>query len=60
MVELITYHLSMDDLHTFAAVKAEFFPENFPAWTVVGVTALALPELLVEVKSTAVIGSGLA
>jgi NAD(P)-dependent dehydrogenase (short-subunit alcohol dehydrogenase family) len=38
--------------------KAEFFPKDFPAWTVVGVSALALPELLFEVKATAVIGSG--
>jgi enamine deaminase RidA (YjgF/YER057c/UK114 family) len=59
VVELVTYHLSMNDLHTFAAVKSKFFPEDYPTWTVVGVTALALPELLVEVKATAVIGSGL-
>lgn len=59
VVELVTYHLSMDDLHTFAGVKAEFFPQDYPAWTVVGVTALALPELLIEVKATAVIGSAL-
>jgi len=59
VVELVTYHLSMNDLHTFAEVKFEFFPGDYPAWTVVGVTALALPELLVEVKATAVIGSGL-
>ncbi len=58
VVELVSYHLSMDDLQAFAAVKSEFFPQDFPAWTVVGVTALALPELLVEVKATAVIGSG--
>jgi enamine deaminase RidA (YjgF/YER057c/UK114 family) len=32
--------------------------KDFPAWTVVGVSALALPELLFEVKATAVIGSG--
>ena len=55
VVELTSYHLAMDDLHTFATVKAEFFPQDFPAWTVVGVTALALPELLIEVKATAVI-----
>jgi enamine deaminase RidA (YjgF/YER057c/UK114 family) len=59
VVELVTYHLAMNDLHTVAAVKAEFFTANYPAWTVVGVTALALPELLIEVKATAVIGSGL-
>ena len=59
VVELVTYHLAMNDLRTVAAVKAEFFPANYPAWTVVGVTALAFPELLVEVKATAVIGTGL-
>jgi enamine deaminase RidA (YjgF/YER057c/UK114 family) len=58
VVELVTYHLAMNDLRTVAAVKAEFFPAQYPAWTVVGVTALAFPELLVEVKATAVIGSG--
>ncbi len=58
IVELVTYHLSIDDLQAFAAVKAEFIEEDFPPWTVVGVSALALPELLVEVKATAVIGSG--
>lgn len=59
VVELVTYHTSMAHLQTVAAVKAEFFTENFPAWTVVGVTALALPDLMIEVKGTAVIGSGL-
>jgi enamine deaminase RidA (YjgF/YER057c/UK114 family) len=59
VVDLVTYHLTMDDLPIFARVKSEFFPANFPAWTVVGVTALALPELLIEVKATAVIGSAM-
>ena len=58
IVELITYHIAMSDLPTVAAVKAEFIKENFPPWTAVGVTQLALPEMLVEVKVTAVIGSG--
>lgn len=58
IVELITYHIAMSDLPAVAAVKAEFIKENFPPWTAVGVTQLALPEMLVEVKATAVIGSG--
>ena len=57
VVELTTYHLAMDDLPQVAAVKGEFISQDFPAWTAVGVTALALPELLIEVKATAVIGS---
>ena len=59
VVELVTYHISMDDLPKVAAVKAEFIKKDFPAWTAVGVTQMALPEMLIEVKITAVIGSGL-
>lgn len=59
VVELTTYHLAMDDLPKVGAVKGEFIPRDFPAWTAVGVTALAFPELLVEVKATAVIGSSM-
>lgn len=58
IVELITYHIAMSDLPAVAAVKAEFIKENFPPWTAVGVTQLALPGMLVEVKVTAVLGSG--
>lgn len=57
VVELITYHIAMDDLPKVAAVKAEFISQDFPAWTAIGVTQLALPEMLIEVKATAVIGS---
>ena len=56
VVELTTYHLAMDDLPQVAAVKGEFISQDFPAWTAIGVTALAMPEFLIEVKATAVIG----
>lgn len=58
IVELVTYHRSMKDIKGFSRVKAEFIPDDYPAWTAVGVTELVLPELLVEVKATVVIGSG--
>jgi enamine deaminase RidA (YjgF/YER057c/UK114 family) len=58
VVELVTFHTSMADMKVFSKVKSEFFPENYPAWTAVGVTELALPSLLIEVRATAVIGSG--
>jgi len=58
IVELVTYHTSMKDIKGFSRVKSEFIPENYPAWTAVGVTELVMPELLVEVRATAVIGSG--
>lgn len=58
IVELATFHMDMDDLPKFAAVKAEFIAQDFPAWTAIGVTKLALPWMLVEVKATAMCGSG--
>jgi enamine deaminase RidA (YjgF/YER057c/UK114 family) len=58
VVELVTYHTSMDELDTFIRVKSEFFSGNYPCWTAVGVKELVLPGLLVEIKVTAVIGSG--
>ena len=58
IVNLVTYHKNMDDLIKFAALKDEFLPEHYPPWTVVGVNTLALPELLIEIRVTAVIGSG--
>jgi enamine deaminase RidA (YjgF/YER057c/UK114 family) len=39
-------------------VKDEFLPKNFPAWTAVGVTQLALPELRFEIRAIAVVGCG--
>jgi enamine deaminase RidA (YjgF/YER057c/UK114 family) len=57
IVDLTTYHIAMSDLPKVAAVKAEFIQANFPPWTAVGVTQLALPEMLIEVKATAVISS---
>jgi enamine deaminase RidA (YjgF/YER057c/UK114 family) len=41
----------------FAQVKDEYLPRNYPAWTAVGVTQLALPELRVEVRAVAMAGS---
>jgi len=58
IVDLVTFHTSMKDIRGFMKVKSEFIPEKYPAWTAVGVTELVLPQLLVEVRATAVIGSG--
>ncbi|MBT7613547.1 MAG: RidA family protein, partial [Rhodospirillaceae bacterium] len=40
----------MEELNTF------FGPENLPTNTLIGVSCLALPELLVEIEPVAVIG----
>jgi enamine deaminase RidA (YjgF/YER057c/UK114 family) len=58
VVSLTTYHLDMADVDGFRAVKDEFIRQPYPAWTVVGVTALAAPEMRVEIAAVAVAGSG--
>lgn len=54
IVELVSYHTNMADLGALLEIKAEYLPEDFPAWTAVGVAALALPGQLVEIKVVAV------
>jgi enamine deaminase RidA (YjgF/YER057c/UK114 family) len=59
VVELTTFHIDLrGEVDEFAKVKDEFFPRDYPAWTAVGVTQLALPELLVEIRAVAIAGSG--
>ena len=53
VVEMITYHVDMRDLLLFMEVKDRYFTGRVPAWTGIGVTALAMPGLLVEIKCTA-------
>lgn len=59
VVELMTFHTDLrGDMRAFVKVKDEYFPDRYPAWTAVGVTQLALPEFLVEVRAVAVAGCG--
>jgi enamine deaminase RidA (YjgF/YER057c/UK114 family) len=59
VVELTTFHIDLrGELEAFNKVKDEFFPKDFPAWTAIGVSQLALPELRVEIRAGAVIGCG--
>ena len=58
VVELTTFHIDLRaELEQFARVKDEYLPRNYPAWTAVGVTQLALPELRVEIRAVAMAGS---
>jgi reactive intermediate/imine deaminase len=54
LVEIVSYNTNMDDLTALAEVKAEFITKDFPAWTAIGVTALAFPGQLIEIKAVAV------
>lgn len=54
LVELVSYHVDIDsNLSTFKEVKDEFISSDFPAWTILGVAALARPNLLIEIKAVA-------
>ena len=59
IVDLTTFHTDLrGDMGAFSKVKDDYLPNNFPSWTAVGVTQLALPEFLVEIRVVAVAGSG--
>ena len=56
LVELVSYHVNIgEQLATFRAVKDQYVASDFPAWTILGVAALARPELLVEIKAVAAV-----
>jgi enamine deaminase RidA (YjgF/YER057c/UK114 family) len=56
---MITVYLTdIGDLSAFTEVEREFFVSRLPARTAVGVTALAVPGLRVEVEATAVLPAG--
>ncbi|HEX4181809.1 MAG TPA: RidA family protein [Caulobacteraceae bacterium] len=60
VVELTTFHIDLrGDMAEFSAVKDRFFPKNYPSWTAIGTTQLAVDGLLVEVRAVAVAGSAL-
>jgi hypothetical protein len=51
VVEITTFHIDLRcELLGFAKVKNELLPKDYPAWTAVGVTPLALPDLRVEIR----------
>ena len=60
VVELVTFHTNLrGEMAAFTKVKDTFFAKDYPSWTAVGVTDLALPGLCVEIRAVAVAGSAL-
>lgn len=54
LVELVSYHVGVDQqLAAFREIKDRYIKENAPAWTILGVAALARPTLFVEIKAVA-------
>lgn len=55
LVEMVTYFTDMRDLPLFIQVKDRYITSNYPAWTAVGTSALAMPGLLLEIKCIALV-----
>ena len=54
LVELVTYHVAIEQhLGAFRAVKDRYITGSFPTWTILGVAALARPNLLIEIRAIA-------
>ena len=54
LVELVSYHVDIDkQLASFREIKDRYIKDNAPAWTILGVAALARPTLFVEIKAVA-------
>jgi enamine deaminase RidA (YjgF/YER057c/UK114 family) len=58
VVDMVTYHVDLRDLPLFMQVKNRYFGARVPAWTGIGVTSLAMPGLIVEIKCIARLGTG--
>lgn len=55
VMHLTQYFTSIGDVRAVDEVFAEFFPDNYPARTVVQVVALVMPQLKLEVQARAVV-----
>jgi 2-iminobutanoate/2-iminopropanoate deaminase len=55
VVKLTVFLTDMTRLRDYTRIKGEFFTGGQPASTAVGVTALARPEMMVEVEALAVV-----
>lgn len=57
VVRTVTYVTNIEDRHAVAKAHHEAFGDVMPAATLVAVTALARPSLIVEIEAYAVIGA---
>jgi enamine deaminase RidA (YjgF/YER057c/UK114 family) len=57
VVDMVSYHTDMRDLPLFIQVRDRYITntERYPAWTALGVNALAMPGLIAEIKCTALL-----
>lgn len=54
ITEMTTFHVGLrEHLTAFMAVKDRYIKEPYPAWTAIGISELAIPGGLVEIRVTA-------
>ncbi|MGE0859684.1 MAG: RidA family protein [Gammaproteobacteria bacterium] len=54
ITEMTTFHVGLQaNLEAFMAVKDRYMKAPYPAWTAIGITELAIPGGLVEIRVTA-------
>jgi len=58
--KITVYLTDINDLDAFTRVKKEFFVKTWPAQTAIGISALAVPGLRVEVDAIAALPAGAA
>jgi reactive intermediate/imine deaminase len=56
LLKITTYITKIEDFPAVVEVRRQFFPGELPASTLIVVTRLAQPELLIEVEGMAAIG----
>ncbi|MBI4516398.1 MAG: RidA family protein [Deltaproteobacteria bacterium] len=54
VVEISSFHTDMTQMEGVVEAAKAAFPNHCPAWTAVGVTSLAIPAMLIEIKAVAV------
>ena len=54
VTEMTTFHVGLQGhLEVFMGVKDKYLKDPYPAWTAIGITELAIPGALVEIRVTA-------
>ena len=58
LVEVVSYHVDIQhNLEAFMAVKQRYAVKPYPAWSIIGIDALTLPEFKIEIRSIAALRS---
>jgi enamine deaminase RidA (YjgF/YER057c/UK114 family) len=54
VIEVTTFHVALQaNMRAFMKVKDRYLSAPYPSWTAIGITELAIPDGLVEIKAIA-------